>query len=226
MEDVINKDYIGIVKEDNGVLLVKKIPIDQDAILMKELAAMRDNPNKTVIDMQNHFAEHYPKDIYNAKSFSYIYPASYDGAYVNEVYYPIFTKYDEYLDELKKYERWLRDKYFNSEADSNTLYLLKQSSNDAYVAECKKRQEKIDEAMAEIKFNYKNNFNLIGERFICALNYYEKIKDIEQDDSTKMISTEKIGWTDVTFPIDDNFSVYLKTNFGYGVASYFFCNIL
>lgn len=225
-EKIINKDYIGVIKENNGILSIKKIPVAQDTILIKELEAMRDNPNKSVIDMQNHFAEHYPKDIHSRKSLSYIYPAAYYDAYISNACYPTFTDYDEYVESLKRREERLRDKYFNSEADSNALLLLKQNSEESYETECKKRQEKIDEALNEMKFNYKKNFSIKGERYIYALNYYEKVKEIAQDETAKMISTEKIGWTDVTFPIDDNFSVYLKTNFGYGVASYFFCNII
>lgn len=224
-EKIINKDYIGVVKENNGSLLIEKVPIDQNLILIKELEAMRDNPNKTVIDMQNHFAEHYPKDRHHGKSFSYIYPASYYNAYISPACYPTFTEYEKYTEELQTHEVWLKKQYF-TEADLNTLHFLKQSSIEDYEVEFKKRQDKIDEALDEMKFNYKKHFCNHGERYIYALNYYDKIEEIAQNENSKMISTEKIGWTDVTFPIDDDFSVYLKTNFGYGVASYFFCNII
>ena len=227
MEDkIINKDYVGVVKENNGILLIKKIRIDPNTILIKELKAMCDNPNRSIIDMQNLFAEHYPKDIHSGKCFSYIYPASYYDAYISYACYPTFIEYDEYIDALKQHEECLRNEYFNSEAASNALFLIKQSSEEAYEVECKKRQEKIDEALTEMKFNYKKDFNVKGKRYIYALNYYEKIKKIVQDENSKMFTTERIGWTDVTFTIDDNFSVNLKTNFGYGVASYFFCNII
>lgn len=221
--DIINKDFIGVVEDNNGFLLFKKIPIEQDIILIKELEAMRDNPNKTVIDMQNHFAEYFPQDINSVERFSYIYPASYSDAYISNVCYPRFIKYDDYKKELEEYETNLRDTYLNSEADSNLLYLLKQSSEEEYQMEYNKRIDQINIKLEEKKESYKKHFK--PERFIYAHNYTEKVKEVVRDENIKMISNEKIGWTDVTFPIDDNFSVYLKTNFGYGIASYFFCNI-
>lgn len=36
-----------------------------------------------------------------------------------------------------------------------------------------------------------------------------------------MISSESIGWTGYEYPIDDDFIVYVSTNFGYGWSSYF-----
>lgn len=222
--DIINKDFIGVVKENNGFLLIKKIPIVQDTILIKELEAMRENPNKTIFDMQNHFTEHFPENVYSVERFSYIYPASYNDAYISKAFYPNLIKYDDYKKELEEYEKKLKDKYLNSESEFNFLNLLRNTSEEDYDVEYNKRLDKIKEELAERKLSYKKKFK--PERYIYAHNYYEKVKEIAQDKDSKMISTEKIGWTDVTFPIDDDFSVYLKTNFGYGVASYFYCNII
>ncbi|MBP3510858.1 MAG: hypothetical protein J6K19_02305 [Prevotella sp.] len=225
MEDgIVNKDYVCVVKDNNGVLLIKKIPVDHDTILIEELEAMRDNPNKTIIDMQNHFAEHYPKELHSGKGFSYIYPASYNDAYIGQACYPTFIEYDEYKNKLEEYEKKLRDKYLNSEASSNLLQILKISSEEEYEIEYKKRLDKIKKELAEKKLSYKKHFK--AERYIYAFNYYEKVKAIAQDKDSKMFSTEKIGWSDVTFPINEDLSVYMKTNFGYGGASYFFCNII
>lgn len=222
MEDgIINKDYVGVVKDNNGVLLIKKIPVDQDTILIKELEAMRNNPNKTIIDMQNHFAEHYPKDLHSDKGFSYIYPNKYSGAYISQARYP-----DEYKNKLEEYDKKLRDEYLNSEGASNILHILKTFSEEEYEIEYKRRLDKIEEKLVEKELSYKAKFQAEAERYIYAFNYYEKVKAIAQDENSKMFSTEKIGWSDVTFLINEDFSVYMKTNFGYGDASYFFCNII
>lgn len=223
-ELVINKDYIGVVKEKNGLLSINKVLITQDTILIKELEAMRANPNKTIFDMQNLFEEYYPKDKHSNNTFNYIYPADYYDAYISRVSYPNFIEYEKYKSEIAELEKKLISKYIDNEADANALFLLKQTSEETYKIEYQKRMDKVKEGIEEEKQYFKKHFE--PERYIYAFNYYEKVKELSTDDKSKMISTERIGWTDITFPIDDNFCVYLKTNFGYGVSSYFYCNII
>ena len=40
-----------------------------------------------------------------------------------------------------------------------------------------------------------------------------------------MYSTDQIGWKDFEYKVNEDITAYIKTNFGYGVASYFFCNL-
>jgi hypothetical protein len=40
-----------------------------------------------------------------------------------------------------------------------------------------------------------------------------------------MWSTDQIGWKAFEYLVNDDITVYIKSNFGYGSASYFFCNL-
>ena len=40
-----------------------------------------------------------------------------------------------------------------------------------------------------------------------------------------MFSTDKTGWKNFEYKVNDDITIYIKTNFGYGSASYFFCNV-
>lgn len=58
-------------------------------------------------------------------------------------------------------------------------------------------------------------------RFLKCYNYFLACKKIRENYDWKMISSESIGWTGYEYPIDEDFVVYVSTNFGYGWSSYF-----
>ena len=61
----INKDYIGVVYEKkNGFLEYTEVPIVQDTIFKSELDAIRDNDNRTRLDLQAKFTERFPNSYY------------------------------------------------------------------------------------------------------------------------------------------------------------------
>lgn len=59
------------------------------------------------------------------------------------------------------------------------------------------------------------------KRFLQCNNYAIACQRIKENYDWKMISSESIGWTRYEYPIDNDFIVYVSTNFGYGWASYF-----
>ena len=59
------------------------------------------------------------------------------------------------------------------------------------------------------------------DRFLQCYNYFLACNRIVNNYDLKMISSESIGWTSYKYPIDNDFIVYVSTNFGYGWASYF-----
>lgn len=62
-------------------------------------------------------------------------------------------------------------------------------------------------------------------RYIQALCYHRELQLLKQDDNNRMFSSENIGWTDYVYDINDDVQFRLKTNFGYGMSSYFFVNL-
>lgn len=55
-KSIINVDHINIIRENNGRVSFESVVIPKDVELLAELEAMVDNPNRTVIDMQNRMA--------------------------------------------------------------------------------------------------------------------------------------------------------------------------
>lgn len=58
-------------------------------------------------------------------------------------------------------------------------------------------------------------------RFLHCYNYYLACQKIKENYDWKMLSSESIGWTGYEYHIDNDFVVYVSTNFGYGWSSYF-----
>lgn len=81
MDKVINIDYIGIVKESGGEYSFERVDIQKSYELFDKLNAMANNPNRTVLDLQECFEMHF-KHI-KTQVYSYCYPYSYSLSYIN-----------------------------------------------------------------------------------------------------------------------------------------------
>lgn len=62
-------------------------------------------------------------------------------------------------------------------------------------------------------------------RYIQAFCYHRELQLLKQDDNNRMFSSENIGWTDYVYDLNNDVQFRLKTNFGYGMSSYFFVNL-
>ena len=220
-ERTINRHYIGVVKEINGNLKHIEVDIPQDSILIEEIDAMKENENRTLMDVQQRFTESYPKEQYYGRHYDYLYPKKYGDAYVSGASYPRILTYEEYKEELAEHEKWIRDWYIK-EVDEvkKELDALKEESEE----KCNARVEEIvAKKMAEHISSRRKHFEY--KRFLYAENYTAKLKEIKQDSNVKMYSTDQIGWKEFEYKANDDITVYVKSNFGYGSASYFFCNL-
>lgn len=65
---IINRDYIGVVKEVNDRLKYVEIEIPHDDILIEEIEAMKDNDNRTLMDVQQRFNEAFPVENFRYRS--------------------------------------------------------------------------------------------------------------------------------------------------------------
>ena len=81
-KSIINVDHINIIRENNGRVSFESIVIPKDVELLTELEAMVDNPNRTVIDMQNRMALSF--NVNNRRVYNYIHPYSYASSYVDD----------------------------------------------------------------------------------------------------------------------------------------------
>lgn len=229
---IINKDYIGVIRERNGVLYYCEVAIPQEDVLITEIDAMKKNDNRTLMDVQQRFVRTYPPECVKADGYSiwspdglynYLYPSSYKSAYVNGAGYPKLLTYDEYKKALSEKETDLREKYLLSEETQNSLALIRNYSESDYQKRIAELEGKIADEVKEYKRDLRTGFNY--KPFIYAHNYNIKLRGIKQQDDVRMYSTDQIGWKEFEYKVNEDITIYMRTNFGYGSASYFFCNL-
>lgn len=219
---IINRHYIGVVKEINDYLKYAELDIPQDDILIKEIEAMKDNENRTIMDVQQRLNEAFPVDRFRYRSYDYLYPNGYGSAYVSQAEYPEFLTFEDYQKKLKSHEEYINSEdYLLKFCDEKIeLLRLKLQSEERYKERVKKIVER--EMREYIDFTRKS---FQYKRFLYAHRYTEKLYEIKRDSEVRMWSTDQIGWKDFEYKVNDDITVYIKSNFGYGSASYFFCNL-
>lgn len=219
---IINRHFIGVVREVKEYLKYEEVDIPQEAILIEEIEAMKENDNRTLMDIQQLFTDYYPKEELQYRHYDYLYPRSYSSAYVSGVGYPEVLSYDEYKEKLEAHENWIRDEeyLFKYCDEEGKLKKLKENSEEKF----KERvEELVNVKMREYINSLRKDFQY--QRFIFAHRYTAKLKEVKNESNVKMWSTDQIGWKEFEYAVNDDITVYIKSNFGYGSASYFFCNL-
>lgn len=229
---IINRHYIGVVREVNDYLKYEEVDIPQEDILIGEIEAMKENDNRTLLDVQQRFTIAYPRECIHADGWSilspdgyynYLYPHSYRDAYVNGAGYPIILTYDEYIKKIQEKEMSIRNGYLQSEEMKNSLALVRNISEEQYNKVIADLESKISKEVKDYITGLRKGFNY--KRFVYAHNYKTKLRELSNDKSVRMFSTDKTGWKNFEYKVNDDITIYIKTNFGYGSASYFFCNV-
>lgn len=201
-----NKTHVVVLKEVNGYLQNTEVPINSPIHIVEELKAMRENPNRTVWDMQGCLQEALPKTVV---FHDYLFPLLYVDSYVGGIAYPGKYTYND----LKK--SW-------DQAAKN--------AEDTYRDDCKRYTTSIDptrvkqvreDAIRELRGHQKELFLQEAIRWIDACGYAKTASSLKQDASVKMYSKENVGWNLFSYTINKDVKVELRTNFGYGSASYF-----
>lgn len=193
----VNFDHIDVIKENDGRVCFESIIIPKDVELLSELKAMVENPNRTVLDMQNRMSLHFNRN--NRMGYSYIHPYSYSSSYVGGAIYPVEMTSAEYNEKIAKIKDELNEK----------KYAL-----DVY-------EKMLCDSITDIKINYLAK----ASRYVDAYSYYNQVAAFRNDPSVKMYSTETIGWSSFTFDISEDVKINVKSNFGFGWSSYFFVNL-
>lgn len=201
----INKDYIGVVKERNGEYKFEQIPIAESYEIKDSLQAMCKNPNRTLLDMQEAFVMNIKTD---KKAYKCCLPYPYSSSYISAVCYPRIWSYEEYhadkqaqIDEINK--------------GLKTQSSLSQSE----------KEQKNKEKTAEYEQRLKEEFLRSALRYIEAMDFTTTRARIDAMSSVRMSSHEVIGWETMKYPINNDLTITVLTNFGYGSSSYFYVNV-
>ena len=220
---IANRHFIGVVREIDGYLVYEKDNIPQEDILIGEIEAMKENDNRTLLDVQSLLTEFYPENKFKNKHYDYLFPKKYNDAYVSGASYPHILTEEEYEQKLKEKDEWYRSEEYITECckeNDELKYLKKNSTEEVYNA---KINELVREKMRDYVNNLRRGFSY--QNFIFAQKYTAKLRDIKKENNVRMYSTDQIGWKDFEYKVNDDITAYIKTNFGYGAASYFFCNL-
>lgn len=222
----INAYYIGIIVEDGKTYSSSHVDI-AGVSFAKELRAAYDNSNNNVIDLQNVFVSHFPENRFKRLCYSYIYPSEYSCTYVRGVKYPKLQSYEDYKKEILEYEEKVRKELITSEEANTQLEQIRKDSKEKYEKEIKDRNLEIKDKVNKYKDILKDNFYNVSRNFVFAYNYNKTLTSIKErfGNKLKLYTTEQIGWTDFAFKFNEDFEILIKTNFGYGMASYFLCLI-
>lgn len=204
----VNNKYVLVLKEDaNNNLSVQEQPVCSSDILITEIRAIVDNPNKTVWDLYSKVEQYFDSSV----DFNLCFPYEYNDSFIDSAKCPDRVGYYSHYDLMKKHrEEILKSyKYRNLDDEHKKPYLDKQMSD---------YQEKLNKEELSKKSEYAES----AIRFIQCYNLEKTLSKIKEDHSVKMFSSDNIGWTTFTYPVSDDIQVMVKTNFGYGSAAYLF----
>ena len=207
----VNRDYLCVLKKQGNLVKFVQEPIDRSIALESTLKTTLENPNMSVLDMQDQmmmaFKEH------NRPYISYLSPYSYDSSFVEGVSFPKEITYEKYNEELQEREQARTVHYLNA-----YNHLKENEGEDAYQAKVKEYTEKDVEKFIKDK---KETYYKKCIRYIDAYNYKTKLSLCEADSGNVMYSKESIGWNSYEYKVNEDVRIYVNTNFGYGYSSYF-----
>lgn len=112
---IINRDFIGIVLENNNLLSYEEIDIDYPKDLIDQITEIKNDDNCTILDVQKLFFAHYQafRSINGSTTknyYNYLYPNEYFSAYNSYACFPVQLSGHEHL--LKNL--WTTPSYYDS----------------------------------------------------------------------------------------------------------------
>ncbi len=207
----VNKDYLCVLKRQGNLVKFVQEPIEQSVDLESLLKTTLENPNMSVLDMQDQMMMAFKEN--NRPYISYLSPYSYDSSFVEGVSFPREITYEKYNEELREREQSRTE--YNQKLYN---YLKEREGEDAYQSKVKEATEvDVEKFIKDQKERYYRN----SIRYIHAYNYKMKLSFCESDTDNVMYSKESIGWCCYEYNVNEDVKIYVNTNFGYGYSSYF-----
>lgn len=178
----------------------KRMDIPSSEVPIAELEAMVDNPNRTVYDMSSYFYSVFSPKV---KAFAFCYPSEYNDSFIDSRSVPKEVSYADYVKGVKEIESIFNGKHRFCKESLEVLKL------------------KLDNEIIEANHSDKKKYFKKASIYIKCLRLSETVKKIKEHDEIKMYSRDVVGYSTYTHKINDDITVELRTNFGYGSAAYF-----
>lgn len=197
----VNEKYVlALVENSDATLSVKRMDIPSSEVPIAELEAMVDNPNRTVYDMSSYFYSVFSPKV---KAFAFCYPSEYNDSFIDSRSVPKEVSYADYIKDVKEIESIFNGKHRFCKESLEVLKL------------------KLDNEIIEANHSDKKKYFKKASIYIKCLRLSETVKKIKEHDEIKMYSRDVVGYSTYTHKINDDITVELRTNFGYGSAAYF-----
>ena len=197
----VNEKYVlALVENSDTTLSVRRMEIPSSEVPIAELEAMVDNSNRTVYDMSSYFYSVFPPKV---KAFVFCYPSEYNDSYIDKRSVPEEVSYADYVKGIKERETTFNAKHRFSKESVEVLKL------------------KLDNEIIEDNHSAKKKYLNKASIYIKCLRLSETVKKIKEHNEIKLYSRDVVGYSTYTHKINDDITVGLRTNFGYGSAAYF-----
>ena len=197
----VNEKYVlALVENSDTTLSVRRMDIPSSEVPIAELEAMVDNPNRTVYDMSSYFYSVFSPKV---KAFAFCYPCEYNDSYIDSRSVPKEISYADYVKGVKEIETTFNAKHRFSKETKEALKL------------------KLDKEIKETDHSAKKKYLKKASIYIKCLRLSETVKKIREYDDIKLYSRDIVGYSTYTHTINDDITIELRTNFGYGSAAYF-----
>ena len=197
----VNEKYVlALVENSDATLSVKRMDIPSSEVPIAELEAMVDNPNRTVYDMSSYFYSVFSPKV---KAFAFCYPSEYNDSFIDSRSVPKEVSYADYVKGVKEIGSIFNGKHRFCKESLEVLKL------------------KLDNEIIEANHSDKKKYFKKASIYIKCLRLSETVKKIKEHDEIKMYSRDVVGYSTYTHKINDDITVELRTNFGYGSAAYF-----
>ena len=197
----VNEKYVlALVENSDATLSVKRMDIPSSEVPIAELEAMVDKPNRTVYDMSSYFYSVFSPKV---KAFAFCYPSEYNDSFIDSRSVPKEVSYADYVKGVKEIESIFNGKHRFCKESLEVLKL------------------KLDNEIIEANHSDKKKYFKKASIYIKCLRLSETVKKIKEHDEIKMYSRDVVGYSTYTHKINDDITVELRTNFGYGSAAYF-----
>ena len=207
----VNIDYIPIIIQNGNLVKLERIEIAKPHALLSDLKELTDGRDFSILDLQSRMCAHFDED--ERGDIMFLSPNSYYSTYVSSVSFP-------HIYSAEKYEDFVENS--------------KEEVIDMHWAELKKIREEEGKAKFKERVNYYLESKLDKEkreyyhecvRYIDAHSYKVTVCKCKEDYSIKMHSIEEDGWNTYRHVINDDVTISVSTNFGYGNSTYFYLSL-
>lgn len=207
-----NVDFIGTVELNDKSVVYRTYPIVVPHKLFILLQEMVCDDSKSVLNMQAAFDRFYPRTSELAVDPNFLAPLRLDASYVEPVRVPERITRNAYLQ--RKHE--IKKQAAESNGKENvSMVPVKVNIEKWLIGYRRKLKKRFFDQFVRFQGSY--GYGVTLEKF--------RIKE-RLGHEVRMFSTDTIGWTTYNYVINQDVSIRLDSNFGYGRSSYFLLSIL